>query len=89
MIKHKSGIENRATEAFSRRVALLLAVSIEVVGFEKLKEDYEDCPDFDAVVASLGKELSWEYNEYTFPHSYLFKNNKLCIPRTSVRNFLV
>ena len=63
MIKYKIGIENQATDALSRRVALLSTRSIEVVGFKKLKED---CLDFGTVDALLRKGPSREYSEYTF-----------------------
>ena len=62
MIKHKAGIKNQVADALSRKVGLLLAVSVEVVGFEKLKEDYENCSEFSAIIASLGKGPSREYS---------------------------
>ena len=47
-------------------MALLSIVSVEVVGFEKLKEDYENCLDFSTIVASLEKGPSREHSEYIF-----------------------
>ena len=41
VLKHKSGIENKAADALSRRVTLLSVMRVEVTGFERLKEEYE------------------------------------------------
>ena len=40
-------------DALNRRVSLLSTVSVEVVGFEKLKEEYVECPDIKDVYSSL------------------------------------
>ena len=64
-------------------------MSVKITDFEKLKEDYDDCLNFEKVMSSLRQRPSREISEYTFQGGYLFKNNKLCIPRTSVRDFLV
>ena len=54
-------------------MAFLSVVSVEVVDFEKLKEDYENCLNFSAVVASLGKRPSRKYSEYIFQDGYFLK----------------
>jgi len=36
-------------DALCRRHALLSAMSTEVVGFEKIKDNYESCPDFENI----------------------------------------
>ena len=46
MLKHKASIANKVVNALSHRLAILVAISIEVIEFERLKDDYEICPDF-------------------------------------------
>ena len=89
VLKHRAGVENRAADALSRRHTLLSTVSIEVVGFDKVKENYEECPDFGDILTALRKGPSRERSEYTLQDGYLFRETRLCIPRTSLRDFLV
>ena len=46
VLKHKAGVENKVADALSHRLAILVAVSTEVLGFDRLKDDYETCPNF-------------------------------------------
>ncbi|XP_075640578.1 uncharacterized protein LOC142612363 [Castanea sativa] len=87
--KQKAGVENKVADALSRRVSLLSVVSVKVTGFERLKDDYESCPDFRELYTSLSNASRPILDDYTFQDGYLFKSNKLCIPRSSVRDFLV
>ena len=43
---YKAGVENEVANALNRRVDLLSIMSVNVTGFERLKKDYESCPDF-------------------------------------------
>ena len=64
-------------------------MSVKVTGFERLKDDYESCPDFRELYTSLSN-VPWPIlDDYTLQDGYLFNANKLCIPRSSVRDFLV
>ena len=87
VLKHKVGSENRAADALSRRVTLLFTSQVEVLGFERIKEEYKDCLDFENIYTNLTSHRS--LGEYILQGGYLFKEAKLCIPRTSVRNFLI
>ena len=73
----------------SRRVTLLSVMSTKVIGFEKLQEEYESCLEFGEVYTALRIEHLQVVGDFILQDGYLFKANKLCIPRTSVRNFLV
>ena len=53
MLKHKAGSENRAADALSRRMTLLSTIQVEVVEFEKIKDEYSECPDFRTIYANL------------------------------------
>ena len=89
VVKHRAGVENKAADALSRRVSLLSIMSVKVTGFERLKDDYESCPDFGELYISLSNIPRPILDDYTLQDGYLFKANKLCIPRSSVRDFLV
>ena len=89
VLKHHVGTENKVADALSRRSILLNAVSTEVIGFEKLKEEYPNCPDFSENFQTLQQGPSSLHNDYTIQDGFLFKGGKLCIPRTSLREFLV
>ena len=89
VLKHKAGKENRVADALSRRSMLLTSVSTEVIGFERLKEEYEHCPDFKKTYQSICQGPSSQFPDFTIHDGFLFKGNKLCIPRTSTRDFLV
>ncbi len=89
VLKHKAGKENRVADALSRRSMLLTSVSTEVIGFERLKEEYEHCPDFKETYQSIRQGPSSQFSDFTIHDGFLFKGNKLCIPRTSTRDFLV
>ena len=60
------GVENHTADVLSHRHTLLSTVSIEVVvDFDKIKEDYEECLDFDSILTTLHKASYREYSEYT------------------------
>ncbi|XP_022843359.1 uncharacterized protein LOC111366910 [Olea europaea var. sylvestris] len=87
--KTQEGVENQAADALSRRVSLLSIMNIKVIDFERLKEDYEICPDFKDIFLDLqGRQSNTTYG-FRLEEDYLFRANKLCIPRTSVRDFIV
>jgi hypothetical protein len=88
-LKHKAGIKNKAADALSRRVTLLSMMSTKVIGFERLRDEYESCPDFGKIHATLSSAPHPTIEDYTIQDGYLFKDNKLCIPRTSMRDFLL
>ena len=88
VLKHKVGVENRVANALSRRT-LLSVMSIEVVGFEKIKDTYESCPDFENIYIVLRDSLTYEVDGFLLQDGYLFRSRKLCISRTFLRKFLV
>ena len=89
MVKHRAGVKNKAADALSRRVSLLSVMSVKVTGFERLKDDYESCPNFGELYTSLSNAPWPILDDYTLQDGYLFKANKLYIPRSSVRDFLI
>ena len=65
MVKHRARVENKAVDALSRRVSLLLVMSVKVTGFEQLKDDYESCPDFRELYTSLRNASRPILDDYT------------------------
>ena len=64
-MKHRAGIENKAVDALSRGVSLLSIMSVKVTGFERLKDDYESCPDFGELYTSLSNAPRPIPDDYT------------------------
>ena len=84
-LKYKAGVRNRVADALSRRRALLSIMSTEVLDFEKIKDTYESCPDFENLFTVLRDSLTHEVVNFFLKDEYLFRSRKLCIPRTSLR----
>jgi hypothetical protein len=64
-------------------------MSVKVTGFERLKEEYESCSEFGEIYLTLKDENHRVINGYHLQNGYLFRDNKLCIPKTSMRDFLI
>jgi len=73
----------------SRRVTLLSVMSVEVIGFERFKKEYESCSEFGEIYLTLKDENHHVINGYHLQDGYLFRDNKLCIPKTFVCEFLI
>ena len=89
VINHRSGIENKASDALSRLTATLHRMSAHVIGFDRLKNEYSACPDFDIIYNEVSNGNRQEYMDFLVENGYLFKMTKLCVPRTSFRDLLV
>jgi hypothetical protein len=77
-------MENKTADALNRRVILLFVMSVEVIGFERLKEKYESCLEF-----RDSNENNCFVDGYHLYKGYLFRDNKLCIPKTSMLKFFI
>jgi len=56
---------------------ILIAISAEVSGFERLREDYESCPDFREIYTTLWDRPAREMDEFLLHDKYLFRFHKL------------
>eukprot|EP00257_Ricinus_communis_P019164 XP_015578077.1 uncharacterized protein LOC107261676 [Ricinus communis] len=80
--KYKDGKSNVVADALSRRSYLLSMVDAKILGVEQLKEYYKDDPD-------LSSEMESPTSQFVRQEGYLFKGNKLYVPRSGVRELLV
>ena len=88
LLKHKAGVQNKVADILSRRVIILIVMSAEVTGFERLKEEYESCFNFGKIYVTLRDRSVREIDCFLFQDGYLFRFHKLCILHTSFRDFL-
>ena len=81
MLRHKAGVENKAADALSRRISLLVAMSVETIGFERIREEYATCPDFGEIYTLLRDGLTRERDYFFLQDGYLFCVTQLCVPK--------
>ncbi|GKV03596.1 hypothetical protein SLEP1_g15871 [Rubroshorea leprosula] len=86
ILKYKSGVQNRVADALSRRHALLTSLQMKVIGFEVIKELYEDDPDFSNIWQATPNQA---FQQYHRQQDYLFKGNRLCVPHCSLRDSII
>jgi hypothetical protein len=85
---HKSGVTNKVADALSRRACLLTSFEAELPGMDQIKELYEEDEDFGHVWMKHLRDQPLG-NDYLVQDGYLFKNDRLCIPRSSLRDKLI
>ncbi|XP_010278719.1 PREDICTED: uncharacterized protein LOC104612828 [Nelumbo nucifera] len=86
-IMYKARQQNTVADALSRRVALIKTLSVEIVGFECLKDLYAQDEDF---------QQAWEkcmnrqpVGDFYIHDGFLMKGEQLCIPCTSLREKII
>jgi hypothetical protein len=92
VIKHISGSANKVADALSRRCLILQEFQVETLGFEHLKEMYQEDPDFKEAYEACENPLLRDINqwmEYLIQGGLLFKGSQLCIPKCSMRDNLL
>jgi len=86
VIKHKSGRLNQGADALSRKHLLFFQRGSCVLGFEHLKSLHKDDVDFRELFESCQAHPK---GEFTLQEGYLFKDNRLCVPRCSTRELIL
>jgi len=71
-LKHTSGVENKVADVLSRRICVLKLLNAEVVGFERIKEEYTSCPDFGEIFGALKEGVTSEIDGFLLQDDYLF-----------------
>ncbi|KAK8954863.1 hypothetical protein KSP39_PZI002830 [Platanthera zijinensis] len=89
VLKHRAGVENKPANALSRRITILHTMSARVEGFERIRHDYPECPDFGDIFSALSKDPPEPHEGFAISEGYLFFGPRLCVPRTSLRDFLI
>ena len=72
-IRHTAGKDNLIADALSRRKHLLTTMSVSVPGFDQLKLDYADDPDFGSIYAGLSNGDLGKHPHYIIHDNFLFK----------------
>ncbi|RVW50945.1 Transposon Tf2-12 polyprotein [Vitis vinifera] len=88
-LKHCAGIENKVADALSRKTLLLVNMSTTTIGFEELKHCYDNDADFGDVYSSLLSGSKATCIDFQILEGYLFYKNRLCLPRTSLRDHVI
>ncbi|KAE8718992.1 DnaJ protein ERDJ2A [Hibiscus syriacus] len=86
IIKYKQGKDNIVADALSRRYTLITRMHATVLGFAHIKELYPNDPDFSEIYKQCVKGA---FNKFYLVDGFLFRMNRLCIPQSSLREFLV
>jgi hypothetical protein len=92
VIKHTSGKANKVVDALSRINLILQEFQVNTLGFDGLKEMYQDDANFKDAYANyenlVASNMS-QWLDYMLQEGLLFKNNKLCIPKCSMKENLI
>ena len=70
----------------SRRYALLSTLNVKLFGFEYIKELYVDDSYFANVFNACEKSAFGKFYKH---EGFLFRENRLCVPKSSLRELLV
>jgi hypothetical protein len=92
VIKHISGTANKVVDALSRKCLLMQEFRVKTLGFDNLKEMYKDDLDFKGAYEVFENPIlrdRSQWTEYLIQDGLLFRGNRLCIPKCSMRENLL
>lgn len=92
VIKHTCGKLNKFANALRRVNLIIQDFQVGVVGFEEMVDMYKDDAKFKeiyAVVENPAVHNRSQWLDYLFQGGLLFKSNKLCIPKCSMRENII
>ena len=81
-IKHKACVHNVVADDLSRKHALVTSMQVQVVGFDVLKELYEEDADFGEIWKVCADK---PFKGFVRVDGFLFKGNTVCILYCSLR----
>eukprot|EP00253_Pinus_taeda_P016899 PITA_16899 len=88
VLKHINRQVNKVADALSKRVSLLQESTIQVLGFEHLKDLYQTDANFKEAYEACQNPLLRNNSlwlDYNLQEELLFKGGQLCIPKCSMR----
>ncbi|KAI9173962.1 hypothetical protein LWI28_009417 [Acer negundo] len=86
VIKYNKGKENVVVDALSRRYVLLSTLDARMLGFNYIKELYVEDSDLGNVFNACEKVAFGKFYRH---YGFLFRETKLCVPKSSLRELLV
>jgi hypothetical protein len=92
VIKHIVGNANKVVDALNMICLILQEFQVKTLGFEHLKDMYCDDTDFKEAYKACANPVlrdRSQWTEYMIKEGLLFKGNKLCIPKCSMRDNLL
>ncbi|XP_021727697.1 uncharacterized protein LOC110694841 [Chenopodium quinoa] len=84
--KYKKGKTNIVADALSRRHNLLGIMETKILGFEVMKESYKDDLELKEIMESCKNGV---HGSFVVIDGFLFKGNKLCVPKGAIRELLI
>ncbi|KAI4313074.1 hypothetical protein MLD38_037849 [Melastoma candidum] len=81
-----SSAKNVVADVLSRKIMLLSAMETKLIGFGYLKELYKDDEDFGAIFVQCAQQAIDRFHQV---NGFLFRDSKLCIPKSSTRELLI
>ena len=84
--KYKPGHTNVVADALSRRYSMLAVLDSRILGFQSMKELYSEDPEFSTIIDSCKHGIQ---GTYSVQNGFLFKGNRLCVPKSSFRELLI
>ena len=87
-IEAQVGVTNEVANALNRQASLLTTLPTEVVGFDCLKELYENNEDF-GDIWGMCQQIHTTINSMYIHDGFLFQGNQLCIPKSSLREQII
>ena len=88
IVKYKKGKENVVADALSRKhTSLLTRLEINVLGLEEIKSLYASDPFFEQIFAKCSIDKG--FDDFYLHKDFLFKQNKLCILKSSLQLLLL
>src|SRR4051794_32801718 len=88
VVKYKKGKENVVADALSHKNSTLLTqLDFHIFGLDEIKDLYAQDSFFGPIFAKC--TINKGFDDYYLHNVFLFKQNKLCIPESSLRKLLL